>query len=226
MLTDAILKEATGAVVEFRLSAIADEGEPHIFSDRFERKMKKLIHRAEHPMQYRVLRVAAAIVLAITTLFGGVIAASPEVRAEVVEWLKSTFAGGIRYVTDSENSSETALPPYDYRLSAVPEGYEEYSVLDSTSSKHYTYINGEGQALKFAYKYPMGAGGVDIYGNYEYCTGFVNGVPAELYISPDGSEASVIVWHDPETEAILWLKAWENAEILIEIAQTVERIHK
>lgn len=226
MLTDAILKEATAEAMEFRLSTLEELEQEHIFSDRFERKMKKLLHRAEHPMMYRMMRVAAMIALTVATLFGAVLAASPEIRAEVLEWIRSIHPGYIHFVTDSEHSTPEQLPPYDYRFSVIPEGYEAYRVLDSSDSKHYSFINEEENILKFSYKYPMGSSGVVIYGNYERQACDVDGMPGELYISPDGSEMNYIVWNDPETEAILWIGAWESAEKLIEIAQTVEKIHQ
>ena len=221
MLTDAILKEATGAVVDFRLSVIGEEGEEHIFSQRFEEKMKKLIHRAEHPAAYQALRIAAAIAIVLATLFGGVLAVSPEARAEVMEWFQRVFS--VTYDTDSDISTQL---PCDYRLSAIPEGYEEYSVLEMSNAMHYNYVREDGKILKFSYKYPTASGGVSITGNYECLTGEVNGIPATLYISPDGSEAGVILWQDEETGAILWLKAWENAEALTAFAETVEKIRE
>ena len=221
MLTEAVLKEAAADVVRFRLSAIPQAEQEHSFSPQFHRKMDKLIHRAQHPVRYQALRIAAAIAVAMTILFGTVIAASPEVRAEVVEWFQRVFT--LTYDTEEDISAETQLP-CDYRLSAVPEGYEEYSVLDVPNAKHYNYVREDGKILKFSYKYPVGSGGVSISGNYECRTGEVNGVPATLYISPDGSEASVILWRDEQTGAILWLKAWENAQVLTELAEKVEKV--
>ena len=221
MLTESILKEAAADVVRFRLSAIPQTEQEHSFSLPFHRKMDRLIRRAEHPVQYQTLRIAAAIAVAMTILFGAVIAASPEVRAEVAEWFQRVFT--VTYDTEEDISAEVQKP-CDYRLSAIPEGYEEYSVLEMTNAKHYNYVREDGKILKFSYKYPVGSGGVSISGNYECRTGEVNGVPATLYISPDGSEASVILWQDEQTGAILWLKAWESEEKLIELAQMIEKV--
>ena len=59
MLEDAILKEATAEVEHFLLSIVPEEaGEPHVFSAGFERKMQKLTRRANHPVRYRLIRVA------------------------------------------------------------------------------------------------------------------------------------------------------------------------
>lgn len=226
MLTDEILREAAVDMEQVLLSAVPGEEESHAFSRRFERKMNRLIRRAEHPARYQVLRVAAAIVLVMGTLFGTVMAVSPEVRAGVLDWIKSTYSGSVHYSSDSDNSTTEELPPYDYRLANVPEGYKEDGVYDLTSIKQYCYERADGKLLWFSYKFPMGSSSVNIFGDYEYHSGYVNDRVAELYISPDGSEASHIVWNDPETKAILWVSAWTDAEELIAIAETVERINK
>lgn len=131
MLTDAILREATAEAERFLLSIVPEDGEPHVFSKRFERKMQKLIRRANHPIRYQVMRTAAAVALAIVTLFGAVMAVSPEARAAVVGWVKSTFHEFFEYsneasntgnnVNDNANNNDSNPPSepvkYDYRLS-------------------------------------------------------------------------------------------------------------
>ena len=223
MLTEAMLKEAAADVVRFRLESIPQAEQAHSFSLPFRRRMEKLIQRAERPAVYQVLRIAAAIAIAMTILFGAVLAVSPEVQAEVAEWFQNVFT--FTYNSDSDISTGSSRP-CGYRLSALPEGYEEYSVVEMTDAKHYNYVREDGKILKFSYKYPTGSGGVSINGNYECHTGEVGGMPATLYISPDGSEASVILWQDEETGAILWLKAWESEEKLIELAEKIEKIEE
>lgn len=227
MLTDEMLREAAVDMEQLLLSAVPGEDESHVFSERFERKMSRLIRRAEHPVIYQVLRAAAAIVLVITTLFGAMMAASSEVRAGVLDWIKITSSGTIFYKNESTNTKED-LPAVEYRLPAVPEGYEEYGVMEGTYNKHYSYVRKDQKMLVLISCYAHPAGGIYLWtDNHIYHSGYeVNGVQAEIYTSPDGKGANYIIWQDPETEVLLIIQAFEEPETLVALAETVERIDK
>ena len=137
MLTDAILREAAAEAERFRLSSVPEDGEPHVFSKRFERKMQKLIRRANHPIRYQVVRAAAAVVLVIATLFGAIMAVSPEARAAVVGWIKEMFGVYVQYSNDhvqgnddtTSNNNNPKTTRAEYHLAVVPEGYREINVM-------------------------------------------------------------------------------------------------
>lgn len=63
MLTEDMLQKAAAEAEKFLLQALAEEAQPHQFSAKFEKKIKKLTRRARHPVRYQVLRYAAVIVL-------------------------------------------------------------------------------------------------------------------------------------------------------------------
>ena len=239
MLTDAILKEATAEAERFLLSIVPEDGEPHVFSKRFERKMQKLIRRTNHPIRYQVMRVAAAVALAIVTLFGAVIAVSPEARAVVVGWVKSTFHEFFEYsneasntgnnVNDNANNNDSNPPSepvkYDYRLSVVPDGYHELNIIEKADGKLCLYINESGHILQFTYAYGAKANNLFIKTeDYEQYSGFVNSLPADIYIAIKEGETSVIVWQDVPAGVLLQIFAFADQAELIEIAEAVETI--
>lgn len=232
MLTDAILKEATAEAERFLLSIVPEDGEPHVFSKRFERKMQKLIRRVNHPIRYQVMRAAAAVVLVIATLFGAVMAVSPEARAAVVDWLKATF---INYTTyshdytedDSVKPSEGTDEPivYKYRLSNIPEGYRELNVIEKIDGKIYFYVNEQGVILQFTYTDDIA--NATLFINTEKCqhyTATVNGISADIYIAFAEGETSAIVWQDAETGTLFQIFAMANQTELIALAESVEKI--
>ena len=235
MLTDAILKEATAEAERFLLSIVPEDSEPHVFSKRFERKMQKLIRRANHPIRYQVMRTAAAVALAIVTLFGAVMAVSPEARAVVVGWVKSAFLEFIEYsstgLNTNENTDDTANNQgneqikYEYYLSVIPEGYRELTVEDRPDGKTYLYINDLGKILQFTYSY--GAENSSLFvktEDYVQHTSFVNNLPADIYISLKENETSVIIWQDLQGRVIFEIFAISDQTGLIEIAETVSKI--
>ncbi|MBE6920299.1 MAG: DUF4367 domain-containing protein [Ruminococcaceae bacterium] len=235
MLTDAILKEATAEAERFRLSIVPEDGEPHVFSKRFERKMQKLIRRADHPVRYRVMRVAAAVALAIVTLFGAVMAVSPEARAAVVGWIKETF--GIYTTYSSNDTDEPSIAPAEdekpsdgeqtpmgqYHLSVIPDGYREFRVTEKKNGKTYVYINEQNMLIQFSYTYQADNASLFIdTENCHYFEGTVNGIPADVYISMIEDENGAIIWRDAESNVLFQIFAMMNQTELTTLAESVE----
>lgn len=233
MLTDAMLKEATAEAERFLLTMIPDEGEPHVFSKRFERKMNKLIRRVDHPVCYQVMRMAAAVVLAIATLFGAVMAVSPEARAAVVGWVKSAFHEFFEYssgeTNTGDNTSETGnnqangQTKHEYFLAVIPEGYRELKTAERPDGKTYLYIDDVGNILQFTYSYGAKIDSMFIKTeDYKQHSDFVHDLPADIYIAVNENETSVIVWQDLKTNALIQIFAIADKDELIEIAQNVK----
>ena len=233
MLTDAILKEATAEAERFRLSILPEDGEPHEFSKRFQRKMEKLIRRTNHPIRYQVMRTAAAVALAIVTLFGAVMAVSPEARAAVVGWIKETFGVYAQYSNDqvrgnhdadSNNAKQEAIK-YEYHLAVIPEGYRELTVVDKIDGKAYVYINDAGEIIQFLYTYGTEKSSLFVETEaYTQYSAFVNEWSADIYIAKKETETNVIIWQDSHTGVLFEIFAMADRDELIKIAETVARI--
>lgn len=217
-MTDVLLREAA-AEAEYALLSQLPDSQPHTFSPAFERKIQKLITRAKHPVRHQVLKYVAAVLLAIITLFGAVFAASPEVRASVVGWFKSSF---LEYFQYSSDSTVPSVPEADYRLTEIPEGYTLVNVIEPMVGKTYLYTDASGFYLHFSYDY----GGnvfIDAEG-YQQQTASVHGKPADIYIAPNADEASMIVWQDTETGALFRLSVKADAQELIRLAESVQKV--
>lgn len=233
MLTDAILKEAAAEAERFRLSIVPEDGEPHVFSKRFERKMQKLIRRANHPIRYQFMRIAAAVVLVIATLFGAVMAVSPEARAAVVGWLRETFGVYAQYSNDHVQGNHDAdlgddtqeQIKYEYHLAVVPEGYRELKIVDKIDGMAYVYVNDAGEVLRFVYTYGVENSSLFIKTeDYVHHVGFVNKLSADIYIPLIENETSAIIWQDHHTGVLFEIFAMADQVELIEIAETVVKI--
>lgn len=233
MLTDAILREATAEAERFRLPIVPEDGEPHVFSKQFERKMQKLIRRANHPIRYRVMRIAAAVAIAVATLFGAVMAVSPEARAAVVGWIKETFGVYAHYSNDhvqgnndttSDNNSPKAIKD-EYHLAVVPEGYREINVIDKIDGKMHVFANDQGVFIQFSYSYGAKIDSLFIKTeNYEKYSDFVDEAQADIYLAMNEKEPSIIVWQNPNAGVLFHIFAMADQVELIEIAETVAKI--
>lgn len=227
MLTDVILSEAAAEAEHFLLAIVPEDGEPHVFSKRFERKMQKLVRRANHPIRYQIMRTAAAVALAIVTLFGAVMAVSPEARAAVIGWIKETFGVYTHYSSDDLTPEDTNIDPikYEYHFSVIPEGYRELMSKDIPGGKQYLYVNDLGDILQLAYSYEVDSGNLFVETeNYQHYTGFVNNLPADIYIALQENETNVIIWQDKQNGIIFEIHAMSDQTELIAIAETVEKI--
>ena len=220
MITDAMLKEAAAEAERFMLAHLPEVQEPHVFSKRFERKMQKLLVRAKHPIRYQVVRYVAAVLLAIIMLFGTVLAVSPEVRATVFGWVRSTFYEYFEY----EKENTDVLIQDEYELAVVPDGYKELNVIKRTDGIMYVFADNSGNILQFAYAYGDRAESVFVdVSNYHQYSDYVHGIPADIYIAIKENETSVIAWKDANTNVLFYICAEADQTELIAIAETVQK---
>lgn len=96
---------------------------PHEFSEPFERKIRKLKKRADHPYFYKMMHKVAVIILAV--LIGGSawLAVDTEARASFFGWVKEVYEElFIYHFEDGRTSNEGKN---NYYLTWIPEGYTQ-----------------------------------------------------------------------------------------------------
>ena len=227
MVNDTILKAAAGEAEQHYFDALSEKyPEDHGFSLRFEKKMAKIIRRANAPVRYRIGRIAVAAVLALVMLFGALVAFSPKVRADVVSWMKRTFKEFTSYIDDDKKDQEagTDRTEYAYQLGWIPEGYRLVTELPNTTGGTYIFDNEQSYILQFNYLYTKQSGATGAFiktEGYTRTTGFVHGIPAEIYLTDKENESNVIVWQDPKQGVMFQIFAKESRERLIEMAESV-----
>lgn len=225
MITDEMLQEASAVVAMEMLRSIPDE--PHTFSVRFEKKMRRLLRRARHPVGYRVMRYAAAIILVITVLFGAVFAASPEVRAAVINWVKSAFHEFFKYSAAGTVPSDVEDVEYEYFLPESFDGYTLITTVEELSGKTYLYFNEQGDVLQFSYSHGLNGEGLFIKReDYDAYSDMVGSCVADIYIAKTESQESVIVWQNPNEHVLFTISAVADKDDLMKFAQIVKRTKK
>ena len=223
MITDEMLAQAAEEVSLSMADSL--DVTPHRFSSGFERKMRSVRRRAEHPVRYQVLRHAAAVLVAVITAFAALYAFSPTVQAAVNGWVRTAFGSYFQY-----SPSDTTPPDveYDYYLPEEFDGYTLTEEIGDDGSKLYVYTNKDGDLLFL--EYILGSSGVSTYlmdiENHQYIRTFVDSQPADLYIALTEDQASVIKWQNREENVLLSITAMENEEQLIAFAKKVEKIPK
>lgn len=223
MITEEMLTTAAAEVSDAMVSSIPDR--THRFSAGFERKLRSLTRRAEHPVRYRLMRQAAAVLIAVFTAFAMLYAASPTVRAMATNWIRDIFGSYVQYSPLDTTSPDVM---YDYYLPDEFNGYKLKEVIDRGDDMFYVYYNEEGDMLCFDYIHGSSSSYMyltDIE-NHQYTRSSVHSHPADIYIAPDGDQASVIFWQIVEENALLCISAKEDMNQLIAIAEKVEKIPK
>lgn len=222
MITDEMLVAATQEISLCMVDGIA--ATPHSFSAQCERRIRALTRRADHPMIYRMTRSAAAVVLAIITVFGAVLALSPQVRAAVIGWVRSTFGSYFQYSTEETSSANVQ---YEYVL---PDKFDEYTLLtkiDKETGMVYVYVNTSGKMLQFEYLRGTDAGSLFI--DTENCVhevGYIGSCIADIYIEPNNQRNSIVVWQDTSNNLLCYLAVTADRDSLLSYAEKIENFKK
>lgn len=229
-ITDEQLTEAATLVRESMLSALPNPEEcDHTFSTDFNRQIEAMCRREERRKQRRQItrRVAAAIVIVLV----GVSAfcfLNAETRASICGWAKEVVGDNSYYWFQGGQAEGL---PY-YKLTYIPEGYDQVSNSDMTSSRGTLYQRGENVKDGFKFGYGLtkeespiivGYAGVE----FEQQDVSINGCRGELHISANVEEEShCLIWVDDEKGVYFYILAFFDPEEMIKIAESVQVIEE
>ena len=221
MIDDELLKAAAAEVRLCQLNALSEqEMEPHVFSKKFEKKMKHLIYKTDHPYR-RTLRNIAAIFIAAVMLFATFLSINPKARAAVVRWICS-FTGGAVHYHLCEEKQMVDLPGYS--LGYIPEDYSLQKVQHTADTVAHVYKDEKGRTLKFIYT--NGVHTSDLYFfNKKVVRSEVSfdDTKGDLYISTSPNECSRLVWSNSDENLMFVISYQGDQEELFSLAQGVEK---
>jgi len=187
------------------------------FSAPFERRMKKLIHHADHPIRYRVTQAVACLLLVALLSGCTVLAISPEAREAFVGWVREVSSEGwfVYHYTGETQDTPTDVV---YCPTWIPEGYE----LSSQSEHVLIYENDRRDLLVFFYSdldtsaAYLEKEGVDVY------SVSVGSYPADLYLDRQEGDANTLIWAAEDKGVFFSVSAPLTGEEMIKIAESVE----
>ena len=119
------------------------------FSPEFEKKMQRLIRRADHPIRYRVAKAVACLLLVALLSGCTALAISPEVRAAFVGWVREVYETWFvyRYTGEEQPTLEDTV----YLPTWVPEGYAEIVSPQTGTFVRTQYENSAKELLTISY---------------------------------------------------------------------------
>ncbi len=217
-MDDEMLAQAVAKAAAILGSSLPAEY-PHSFSPAFQRKMGPVLRRQRHPALYRCLKTAAAILLVLTTCFGSLLALSAQAREFVFGWVWERYDSCYHYYFAGESAPD---PSSGFRPGWLPEGFVLDNVEKLPGGEIYCYHDESGWLAIFSYLVKTDA--VEMYiqcADFEQREVSINGLPGTLYLSPDDSDSSEIVWIDSEKGILFNLGAHVSEDVLIKMAESV-----
>lgn len=196
------------------------EDEALTFSSAFERKMKKLIRRADHPIRYRVAQAAACLLLAALLSGCTVLAVSPEARAAFVGWVREVYEGWFVY---HYIGKEQAVPEnVVFCPTWMPDGYELIVEPENRAHMIAIYENPEEDIILFNCYMNTESMNLQIGEDTQLIDTYVSNISADLYIDNTSGAVNHLVWEDENKQRIFWITSTLDGETMVKIAESVE----
>lgn len=223
MISENSLRVAAARASELyvaRLERGYDPTNQHPFSAEFEKKIKKLKRKADHPFIYRTMQRVASIALAILIAGGAYLTVNVEARAAFFGWVKEIYE--TYFVYRFEEPSSTGKDPASFRPTWLPEGYTEFYVDDTEGTTVIVYADENGHMLKLSYAHnPNETDWFIKTEQVDITPAMVNDNPAELLISSDPETANAILWTTSDNTAF-YLSAFLDESDLIKVAESIQ----
>ena len=210
--------ELANAIYE---STPTSEVPTHQFSKRFEKKMSRLIQKANHPILYKFLRAAACFLLVMTIGFGSIMTVNAEAREFIAGWVREQYKSFSRYFFPDEAESTESVK---YQLGWLPDGCEFVTSFEIDGGETYIYTDEQKTLIQFTYTSDTKATQVFIDSDgYAKGSVLVNCCPGDIYISTNPDKTSSIVWKTTDKNVLFILSGDFVAEELIKIAESIKK---
>ena len=220
-MTDKLLAEACAELNEAMLRSLPapEECNPR-FSQSFQRKMARVIRRANHPIPYRVMQRVASFLLVLVLGFMTVLAVSPAARAAFDSWIRETYESF--FVYSFTEKAEGPAPNMNYYISELPEGYAEVMASLENNLGLSVYANEDACLINFVYDNGDGSA---FFVKKENCIVkpiTVAGHPGEIYLDQGPDEHNGIIWLDEEKQIMFTITGQLTEEELLALAESVK----
>ena len=222
MITDEMLRVSAARSTELFSQTVALDYVParqYEPSAAFEKKIKRLVHRAKHPYFYRSVQRIASVLLAAILAGSMYLAVDTEARAAFLGWVKEVYAHSTVYRTMPNHAAET-LPQYE--LIWLPDGFGEPDVYESEITYSALYENSDtGDVLIIGYCLLTEERQTELFTTRQPEHLLVRGADADFYAAIDDSDSSNLLWIDAETGVLCSINSTLSKEDILHIAESI-----
>lgn len=189
----------------------------HIFSKRFERKIRKLIRRARHPVATVVFRRAVCVCQIVILIFGVWLLADAEARTAFLNWTHRQYESFYEYrANDSANKT-------DYSLSWLPDGYTLSYTRELSGNTVQVYEKEDGLRIYFSYSTEADSSSLFVESDYVLCqTVELGDVKADFYRAKTENVSNVLIWTSPDGSTLFSISAFLEQDQLVQIAKNIK----
>ena len=219
MINDAMLKQAAEELAIAINESLPDPKEcVYQFSPKFEKKLKRLTRRANHPILYRSLRMVASVLLVFMIGFGSILTVSTEAREIVFGWMRVRYQSMYEYFFEGEIENPENVTYYPQWL---PEDCKFETSYSTLGGEVYIYFTPRDSLVQFSYisksNEKLYMDGVDA----EQKDVMINGGSGKLYISHNEGQTSSLIWMDKSRTVLFSISGDYDEEVLIKMAENI-----
>lgn len=194
MMDETILKQAADEYLDMLCNNLPNLEEcNHTFSKRFEKEMKHLIEKMEHPVKLSLRRFAACFIAALLLAFGTTMAVNVEAKEAFFAWVDEQYDTFTRFVFSGKPTKHATA----YSPGWIPEGYEPYDNFPIQGGQTFLYVDSAGNILNVSYS--SSPENLKLYMYSEDCVQkelLIGGISAKLFASKNTSDTLELVWQD------------------------------
>lgn len=219
MINDAMLKQAAEELAIAINESLPDPKEcVYQFSPKFEKKLKRLTRRANHPILYRSLRMVASVLLVFMIGFGSILTVSTEAREIVFGWMRVRYQSMYEYFFEGEIENPENVTYYPQWL---PEDCKFETSYSTLGGEVYIYFTPRDSLVQFSYisksNEKLYMDGVDA----EQKDVMINGGPGKLYISHNEGQTSSLIWMNKSRTVLFSISGDYDEDVLIKMAENI-----
>lgn len=225
-LSDEALKQAAASVRQSLLNSLPPPSQcEHEFSPAFQAKMKHLMAKFNLRRTIRkTAQRAAAIFLAALIGVSSWLTLDAEAREAFFSWTREVYEEHIVYRFFGEPAAET-LPAY--RITWLPEGYEEVDVHEGQVAFNAFYQKGDDITSAFVFEYFFMQDGsltellLFDEENYNYKTIDVSGTQANFYEAFLPDETNCLLWFVESANIVFRINGFLEESVIVHIAESI-----
>lgn len=224
--TDNLMRRVLLDALRLEWSEYLENTPPVDTSERYRHEMQKMLadplawHRRKiRPLWKKTLRVAAVAAIIFSIAFGGLMIASPDVRAEVWHWVVEWYDTHVVYRYTGE-PIQGEMPRYE--IGSLPEGYEEAERREFSNYVSVIYKNTLGETLYLDYSFMKQGSALNIVTqDMDVHEVKVNGCSGQLFISKSLEESNAITWIDIDRNIQFIVNGFLDEEEILNVAESV-----
>lgn len=222
MITDEMLRSSAARSSELFAHTITSDYDPaqqYEPSDLFEKKIRKLFHRAKHPYFYKAIQRIASIFLAAILIGSMYLAVDTEARAAFLDWIKEVYEHSIVYRI-MPSSAAKDLPHYE--LTWLPDGFGEPDIYKNETVYSALYQNSStGEIVIFDYYRLSSEVQAKLFTDQQPEHVLVNGIIADFYAASSDSESNNLLWIDTEAGVFCAIDSNLSKDVILHIAESI-----